>query len=161
MPTPQELEKKFWDALESDRTVMLGIEGLDNGHARPMTAMVEDKHAPIWFFTAKDTALVRDLDRGGVATANFSAKDHDLFASVQGHLVLDNDRAVIDRLWNPFIAAWFEGGKDDPNLALLRFDAQHAEIWENASSLLSGVKLLLGVDPKKSYRDKVAQVDLH
>ena len=49
----------------------------------------------------------------------------------------------------------------DPNLALLRFDAQHAEIWENASSLLSGVKLLLGVDPKKSYRDKVAQVDLH
>ena len=28
---------------------------------------------------------------------------------------------MIDRLWNPFVAAWFEG-KDDPKLQLLRFD---------------------------------------
>jgi general stress protein 26 len=73
---------------------------------------------------------------------------------------MDNDRAVIDRLWNRFVAAWFEGGKDDPKLALLRLDAERAEIWADASSMVAGIKLLLGVDPKKEYRDKVAKVTL-
>lgn len=160
MPTPQELEAKFWKALKSDRTVMLGLDGLEQGHTRPMTAQAEDDRSPIWFFTSTNTALVQQLGTGRTATASFVSKDHALFASIQGTLVQDNDRAVIDRLWNPFVAAWYEGGKDDPKLALLRMDATHAEIWENASSLLAGLKLLLGVDPKNDYKDKVADVDL-
>ena len=51
-------------------------------------------------------------------------------------------------------------GKDDPNLALLKFDLAGAEIWQDASSLLAGVKLLLGMDPKSEYRDSVARVDM-
>jgi len=73
---------------------------------------------------------------------------------------LDNDRAVIDRLWNRFVAAWYEGGKDDPKLRLLRLDPDQGQVWADASSLVAGVKMLLGIDPKKEYRDKVAKVDL-
>lgn len=161
MSNDRELEQAFWKALKSDRTVMLGLDGLENGHARPMTAQIEgDSGGPIWFFTSKDNALVGKLDRGHRAIAAFSAKDHDLFASILGDVSLDTDRAVIDRLWNPFVAAWYTG-KDDPKLALLRLDPEQAEIWRNASSLVAGVKLLLGVDPKKSYRDNVANVPLH
>ena len=87
------------------------------------------------------------------------SKDHDLFATITGQVMIDNDRAVIDRLWNPFIAAWFDG-KDDPKLVLLRMDADHAEIWENENNLLAGIKLMLGVDPKKDYADHQANVDL-
>ena len=39
-------------------------------------------------------------------------------------------------------------------------DAERAEIWEDASSLVAGIKMLLGFDPKKEYRDKVAEVRL-
>jgi len=35
-------------------------------------------------------------------------------------VVTASDRATIDRLWDRFGAAWFEGGKDDPKLALTR-----------------------------------------
>lgn len=160
MTTPQELEEKLWKALKSDRTLMLGLDGVEDGHSRPMTAQVEGEHGPIWFFTAIDNALVKHLGEGHRAIAAFSSKNHELFASIKGNLSLDNDRAVIDRLWNPFVAAWYEDGKDDPKLALLRLDAEHAEVWLNASSMLAGVKMLLGVDPKKDYRDKVADVDL-
>lgn len=158
---PQELEAKFWKALKSDRTVMLGLEGVEDGHTRPMTAMIEgDAGGPIWFFTANDNAMVQQLSQGHRAIAAFTAKDHDLFASVRGNLQRDDDRAVIDRLWNPFIAAWYEGGKDDPKLALLRLDAEQAEIWINGSSLVAGLKLLMGRDPKQDYQDKVAKVSL-
>ena len=78
---------------------------------------------------------------------------HDVVPSVT------HDPATIERLWNPFVAAWYEG-KDDPKLTLLRLDAEHAEVWLDASSLLAGVKMLLGVDPKKDYADKVRDIDL-
>lgn len=161
--TPEALETKFWKSLKSDMTLMLGLDGTENGHTRPMTAQLDgDERGPIWFFTSTDSVIAQQLAGSASrrATAAFASKGHDLFASIQGSLRSDNDHAVIDRLWNPFIAAWFEGGKDDPKLVLLRLDAEHAEIWLNASSLLSGVKLLLGMDPKKDYKDKVAQVQL-
>ncbi|NUS38859.1 MAG: pyridoxamine 5'-phosphate oxidase family protein [Lysobacter sp.] len=161
MPTPRELEDKFWDALKSDRTVMLGLDVGEGGHARPMTAQFEEARGPIWFFTTRDNALVGQLDQGVAAHASFVAKDHDLFASIGGELRLDTDRTMVDRLWNPFVATWYDGGKDDPSLALLRFDADHAEIWENTSSLLTGLKVLFGADPRREAGDKAARVDLH
>jgi general stress protein 26 len=160
MATPRELEEKFWSALKSDRTMMLGLDGVEDGHARPMTAQIEGNKGPIWFFTARDNALVEKLPLGDRAIATFASKDHDLFATVHGSLTIANDRSVIDRLWNRFVAAWFEGGKDDPKLVLLRFDPEKAEIWLDASSIVAGIKMLLGVDPKKDYREKVGEVDL-
>ena len=160
MTTPEDLEKKFWKALHSDRTVMLGLDGVEDGHSRPMTAQAEGDKGPIWFFTSTENGVAKNLKTGGRAIAAFTSKDHDLFASIRGNIVRDTDRAVIDRLWNPFVAAWYEGGKDDPKLVLLRLDAEQGEIWLNESSLFAGVKMLLGIDPKKDYKDKVAEVNL-
>ena len=160
MTSPKDIEAKFWAALKSDMTLMLGLNGVDDGHAWPMTAQVEEKHSPIWFFTARDNGIVQNLDQGTRAIATFAAKGHGLFATIHGDLKIDNDRAVIDRLWNRFVAVWYEGGKDDPKLVLLRFDAEHAEIWLNESSIFTGIKLLMGSDPKKDYKDKVANVSL-
>jgi general stress protein 26 len=162
MHTPQELEAKFWKALKSDMTVMLGVEGLDDGHMRPMTAQFDGapEQGPIWFFTSADNQIVQALPTYDRASCAFASKDHELFACVHGVLSIDHDREQIDRLWSPFVAAWFEGGKDDPKLRLLRLDAEHGEIWLNESSVFAGIKLLLGADPKKAYRDKVAKVDL-
>ena len=158
MTDSRELESRLWKHLKDDRTVMLGATGIA---PRPMTAIAENDQAPLWFFTAADTELGEALDgqRSVQAIASFAAKDHSLFAAIGGDLVLDNDPAVIDRLWNPFIAAWFEG-KDDPKLRLLRMDAADAQVWLNEHSLIAGTKLLLGIDPKKSYEDKAGKVDL-
>jgi general stress protein 26 len=163
MATTQELEEQFWKELKSDTTVMLGLVNRDDGHARPMTAQLHGERSPLWFFTVKDTDLVSELSTssgGERAFATFASKDHGLFASIHGTLKLDNDRAMVDKLWNRFVAAWYEGGKDDPKLALLRFDPEHAEIWRDASSVLSGIKLMLGIDPKQDYKDQTAQVSL-
>jgi general stress protein 26 len=159
MDNEQDLEEKLWKALESDRTVMLGVDGVEDGHSRPMTAMVEHARGPIWFFAGLPNAVVDNLAKNRRAMAAFSAKDHELFASIRGNLSVSHDRAVIDRLWTPFIAAWFDG-KDDPKLVLLRFDAESAEVWLNESSMLAGVKMLFGSDPREDYQDKVGKVDL-
>jgi general stress protein 26 len=162
MTDQAEIEAKFWKALKSDMTVMLGLVGAAEGHSHPMTAQLEGdgRSGPIWFFTSKDTSLVGAMGQGHAAMAQFASKGHDLFACIEGHLALDNDRATIDRLWNPFVAAWYSG-KDDPKLQLLRFDPSDAQIWLNENSLFAGVKMLFGIDPKKDYADKVAKVALN
>ncbi|HWK69167.1 MAG TPA: pyridoxamine 5'-phosphate oxidase family protein [Rhizobiaceae bacterium] len=161
MPTASELETKFWKALKSDMTVMLGLDGVEDGHTRPMTAQIEgDEGGPIWFFTAKDTDLVQKIVGEDRAIATFASKGHDLFATIHGTLRVDNDRAVIDRLWNRFVAAWYEGRKDDPKLTLLRLDPERAQIWLDGSSLVAGIKIMLGYDPKEEYKDNVAKIPL-
>ncbi len=160
MAKPAELEKQFWTALKSDMTMMLGLVGVEESHTRPMTAQLRGTEGPIWFFTSRDNTLVQNLHRDSRAIGTFASKDHELFASIHGRLSLDNDQDVIDDLWNPFVAAWYEGGKDDPELQLIRFDAERAEIWENANGLFAGLKTLFGIDPKKDYKDKVAEVNL-
>lgn len=165
MNTDAEIEAKFWKALKSDRVGMLGLTGVEEGHSQPMSAQLLEEHeergGPIWFFTSKDTDLARAVGPTHHALLHFSSKGHDLFAAVHGVLTPVDDRAIIDRLWNRFVAAWFEGGKDDPKLHLLRFDAQSAQIWLNEHSLFAGIRILLGRDPKQDYQRKVAEVRLH
>ncbi|HYG05051.1 MAG TPA: pyridoxamine 5'-phosphate oxidase family protein [Stenotrophomonas sp.] len=160
MADDRELEQKFWKTLKADRTVMLGLVA-ENGHAQPMTALIEgDEGGPIWFFTARDNDLVAALrDTGAQASLQLVGKGHDVFASASGTLREQTDRDMVERLWNPFIAAWYTG-KDDPKLVLLRFDPAQAQVWLNENSLWAGVKLLLGVDPKRDYADKVGDVQL-
>jgi hypothetical protein len=131
------------------------------GRPRPADDRADRRRTqPDLVFTVKENALVQNLGKSNRAIATFTSKGHDLFATVHGSVSLDRDRATIDRLWNRFVAAWYEGGKDDPRLALLRLDAERAEIWLDASSLLAGIKLLLGADPKAEYKDNVAKVAL-
>jgi len=160
MPTPKELETRFWDLLQSDMTMMLGLDGVEDGHARPMTANLLGPDKPIWFFTSKDNEIVGKLDQGNRAIATFTARNHKLFATLHGALSIETDRAMIDRLWNKYVEAWYEHGKNDPTLRLLRLDAEKVEIWEDASSLVAGIKMLFGMDPKEEYKDKVAKVSL-
>jgi len=156
----QELETKFWMSLKSDMIMMLGLVGVEESHTRPMTAQLRGSQGPIYFFTSRDNTLVQNLRADSRAIGTFAAKDHDLFASVHGRLSLSNDPEVIDELWNPFVAAWFEGGKEDPELALIRFDADRAEIWENENGLFAGLKALFGHDPKDEAAQHVAEVRL-
>jgi general stress protein 26 len=159
MATPQEIEDKFWKSLSNDRMLMLGLES-ENGHTRPMTAQIDAPHAPMWFFTSTESPLVSGLRMHNRAVATYASKGHDLFASVRGVLALEEDRDVLDRLWSRSVAAWYEGGKEDPRLALLRFDPDDAQVWLNDASLLTEVKLLFGADPKKVLGTAAATVPL-
>ena len=166
MTNETEIKAKFWKSLKSDRTMFLGLADGEDGHARPMTAQVDDEssdddnyHGPIWFFTSTDNSLYQQITMEARAAALFVSKDHDVWASVHGSLSTTQDRATIDRLWNRFVAAWYDG-KDDPKIALIRLDAESAEIWIDASSIVAGIKMLIGIDPKQDYKDKVAEVAL-
>jgi general stress protein 26 len=164
MADDREIEEKFWKALKGSPFIMLGIDGARDGATQPMTANFEDQdreEGVLWIFTANDHDLTRAMGQSNRAIASYSAKGHDLFASLRGTLRIDNDRATIDRLWSPIIAEWYEG-KDDPKMALVRFDVEDAKIWlsDVEGFLKPAFNKLLGRKPEAGMKEKVAEVSL-
>ena len=166
-----ELRKLFWQELRDSPFMMLGLQGVEDSRTRPMTAQVDvpeggdkDDGGQIYFFASKSEHLVTALGQSHNAVATYASKGHDLFAHVHGQLVLDQDRSVIERLWSPVIASWYKDGKDDPDLALIRFDTDSATIWKaetGATLKAAALKALFNVDPGKAQqKDNRADVKL-
>lgn len=136
--TAAEAEQDFWKALKSSNTGLLGLDQ-PGYHAQPMTAYREEETGTIWFFTREDTDLAKDAGVGGGQSAMFhyGSKDQKVWACIHGELsVHGNDREIIDRHWNPVLAAWYPDGKDDPMLTILRFDADDGRVWVSDGGLL-------------------------
>ena len=161
MTTGHDMKEKFWDALEDSPFVMLGLSGVDEAHTQPMTAQFDDDIPnKIFFYTNIQNRLVKALSTSHNGFFAFSAKGHDLFASISGTLSLDPDRTLIDKFWSPVVSAWYENGKDDPNLAFLRFDLGAGEIWKAGTGdfLHYMASALIRGSADKAARDDVVKV---
>ena len=152
---PQEVAETFLAKLKDSPFVMIGLDDSDDHH-EPMTAQIDDDQPnTLFFFAGKDNRIAG----GGRAMAHFAAKGHDFFACLDGDVATDNDPAQIDKLWNNQVEAWFPGGKTDPNLTLLRFDIDSAELWETDISLTGRVKMLFGGTIRSDESSSHAVVD--
>ena len=152
--TPQEIAAKFLAKLKDSPFVMIGL--MSGGHSEPMTAQIDDDRPnTLYFFAGRDNRIAS----GGDAMAQFVGKGHDFFACLAGEVSVDNDPAQIDKLWNKQVEAWFPGGKSDPNLMLLRFDIDSAELWETDISLGGRVKMLFGGTIRDEESSSHAVVD--
>lgn len=156
MSTETDIRDRFWTQLSESPFLMVALDS-GSGHSLPMTAQLDPNanHA-FWFYTSKDNRLAP----GGPAMAQFAAKDHDLFACIAGTLVTETDPAVIDRYWSKQVEAWYPGGRNDPNLLMLRFDLGTAEIWRADMSLIGVFKQLFGGDVTDEMKGKHAEVSL-
>lgn len=137
---PRKLKQDLWRKLADSPFVMVGpADG--RTHSEPLTAQLDDDQVDtLFFFIGKDNRVAS----GGKVMMQFVSKGHDFFACIDGDARVDNDFALIDKLWNKQVEAWFPGGKEDPNLALLRVDIDSAELWETDMSIAGRVKMLFG-----------------
>jgi general stress protein 26 len=155
MADTEQLKHDLWKKLADSPFLMIGLSDTHQHHI-PLTAQLdEDQVDTLFFFVAKDNRLTP----GGPAMAQFVGKGHDYFACLDGTVRVDNDFAQIEKLWSPQVEAWFPDGKDDPNLALLRFDIDSAELWESDISLAGKVKMLFGGKIKSDELGSHAKVD--
>ena len=127
----KDAEDRLFKAIEDTRVGMLGVAGGEPRHMQPMTAYVEREANELWFFTYRDTDLVRDVNASGGHYAMFCviSKDREVYACLGGELEEHFDRERMERYWNPVVAAWYPEGKDDPRLTLLRMRLDDAQMW--------------------------------
>ncbi|MDB5725268.1 MAG: ral stress protein [Novosphingobium sp.] len=151
-----ELRKKFWHSFEDSPFVMLQLDS-DPDSAAPMTAQLDrDANHAIWFFTGRDNRFAAK----GAATATFASKGHDVFARFAGVLTEETSRERLDKQWSNFVEAWFPGGKDDPNLLMLRMDLGDASIWASEMGVIGVAKMAMGMDVRDDVKGQKAEITL-
>lgn len=153
---PDELKSKFWTALADSAFVFLQRDA-NPASAVPMTAQLDPKaDSAIWFFTSKG----HDLALPGQVTATFASKDHDLFARFSGTLAPERDQGRFDKFWSNFVKAWYDEGKDDPQLAFMRMDLGDAEIWSAEMGVLTTAKMMLGQPVRDDMKEQHVETTL-
>ncbi|WP_051687457.1 MULTISPECIES: pyridoxamine 5'-phosphate oxidase family protein [Micrococcales] len=128
------------EIMRSERFVMMTSVSRDDGrlHSHPMTPQLVTDDAEVWFFIGLDGGQADDIDKN--PEINLSFAEVGSWLSVSGHVQFENsNRAMIDRLWTDSTAAWFEGGKEDPQLGLMRFVGESAQLWGNPSGRIASV----------------------
>lgn len=140
--TDQEAREQLWKQLQRGRIAMLWIP--DSGqHPQPMSIFPEEDANAIWFITSSGSDLAKAVGHGAEARMTFVPSAQDYHASLEGALEVVHDGAKIDALWSTPVAAWFEGGREDPTVRLLRFTPAEAAIWASQSNpVLVGMKML-------------------
>jgi len=138
----KETKDQLWSQLEKGFASMLRIEGSDQ-HPQPMSHFADRDAGVIWFITSSQTDLAQAIGNGVDAGMTFISKSQDYHASLKGRLEIVEDDAKLDELWSIPVAAWFEHGREDPSIRLLRFRPAEAAIWaSDANRLLVGLKML-------------------
>lgn len=156
MSSQADIRERFWADISSSPYLMVGLQDARE-HNVPMTAQLDPKaNHCFWFYTSRDNRLAR----GGAAMAQFASKDHYLFACIQGVLAEEADPAVIDRYWSQEVESWYPGGRDDPNLLMLRFDLGTAEIWRSDLSIGGMFRKMFGGDVRDEMKGKHAEIAL-
>lgn len=140
--TTEDAIGQLWAQLANARVVMLSVP--ESGqHPQPMTHFADRESKAIWFITSSETDLAEAVGAGARGQLTLATPKQDYQASVRGDLSFVQDAAKLDELWNPFAAAWFEEGRDDPNVRLLRFTPDEAAVWASeANAILVGLRLM-------------------
>ena len=153
---PAKLKQKFWEAMKESSFVMLQLDA-DQDSAAPMTAQLDkDANSAIWFFAERNGRFAAL----GPATVTYESKGHDVFCRFSGILQEETSRERLDKHWSNFVQAWFPGGKDDPNLLIMRMDLGNASIWAGELGVINTARMMLGLDVTDKIEGGFAEVKL-
>ena len=137
--TDEQRREHLWALVKDIRFAMFTTRH-SNGHlhARPMTTQNRaiDEDTSLWFFMSRSSELVADLATEPEVNLAYADPGADRYVSVSGEAAVVNDMEKKQRLWTKMAAAWFPGGVDDPDLALVQVRITHANYWDVKDSKL-------------------------
>jgi len=139
MSTDTNVEQHLWPLIKGIKFAMFTTHhGKDELHSRPMTTqnkeMPDDK---LWFFMSIKSDAVDEFARQPKVNISYADTGDDVYVSVSGSAEVVKNKAQLEVLWSKFAQAWFPGGMDDPDLALVCVTVSHAHYWNSTKNKLT------------------------
>lgn len=127
---------KLWDMIGDIRFGMLTLRGQDGQlHSSPMTTQNgSDRGGVLWFFMSRSGERIRALQAEPEVNVAYADPDADKYVSISGVARIVEDPAKKRELFDSTSKAWFAGGADDPDLALVAIVVSEAEYWDVKSN---------------------------
>ncbi len=138
MSSPEHKEL-IWNLIKNIKVGMLVTsqsEPAANLHARPMSLVQEAYDGTLYFYTHENDEKVYEIEKDKDVCLSFASPQDNTYVSLSGTARLNKDEDLINRYWSNAVEAWFEGGKDNPNITMLEVKISSGEHWDSTSNKL-------------------------
>jgi general stress protein 26 len=116
----------------------------------------------LWFITDKRSRKVKAIESGAETTLMFQNDKEGAYLNLSGRAAVVDDRKRLEELYTTLQRTWFPLGLDDPNITLIRFDAEQGDYWDSHDSLVrlafAFAKSIITRTPGKSGNAGVAKL---
>ena len=133
MSSPEH-KQKIWNLIKDIKTGMLTTLHGKELRARPMVLVQDEYDGTLWFYTDLESEKVMEVEKDHDVCVTFADPDNQVYVSLTGIGRPTRDKALINKYWNNFVAAWFPEGKDSANVGMLEIKVQKGEHWDSDSS---------------------------
>jgi len=99
-------------------------------NARPMSANEVDDEGNLWFISNARSNKNFEIKQDDKVQLFFSKISDSKYLSVFGHASVYTDKSTIEQHWVPIGKAWFEEGKDDPDVSIIKVTPSDAYYWD-------------------------------
>ncbi|MGN6264043.1 MAG: pyridoxamine 5'-phosphate oxidase family protein [Ginsengibacter sp.] len=156
----EEAVKKIKDFVNDIKVCMFCTKVTDLPfRTRPMSTVEVDEEGNLWFFTGKSSDKNDEIKDNDTVQLIYAKNSDVHFLTITGKATMVQDEAKKDELWNPIVKAYFPGGKEDPDLALIKVKPDAAHYWDTvygkmvtwlkmATSAVTGNRADVGVEGK-------------
>jgi len=135
--TDHEARAKVWDMIKDIRISLMVTHDYEGQlRSRPMAAQQEDFDGELWFFTSEQSGKIEELEANPQVLLGYADTSSQNYVSITGTAEIVRDQAKVKQLWTEMLRTWFPKGHDDPDIALIKVKAEHAEYWDSASSMM-------------------------
>lgn len=103
-------------------------------YAVPMSRQEVDEEGNIWYLLSAESETHRNVLNNSNVSIMFADTSSYNFLSLNGKGEILNDQEGIDKYWNKMIEAWFEKGREDPNIRVMKVSPIEAHYWDNKTN---------------------------
>lgn len=155
----EEAAKKFRKLVKDINVCMFITSNKEKDHTRPMATIEVEDNGTLWFFTDIRSIKVEEVSMDNSVHLVYAHPGKESYLDVWGKASVVTDRDKIREKWSTIVKAWFPGGVEDPNIALLKVEPQNTYYWDAetgkmvaflkiAASVVTGAKLAEGAEGK-------------
>lgn len=118
----------------------------DGSTCRPMSTQLADDEGYLWFFSDVHSDKNKEIKADKHIQLFYSHPGKSSYLVVNGEAVIIVDAKKAEELWSPLVKTWFKGGKDDPNLSIIKVAVNSAYYWDvEGSKMINFFKMLASV----------------
>ena len=147
----KDIEVAMFSTISSDNKIL----------SRPMQTQEVEFDGELWFLTMKDTDKYQEITANPHVNLAYAGKS---YVSISGTAEFIEDEAKKKEYWNPVFDKMLDTSYDDPNVVLIKVDADSAEYWDSGNTLKSVktfVKKLTNNETKKDEKEINDTVDFN
>jgi general stress protein 26 len=118
----------------------------DGSTSRPMSAIKVCDQGNIWFFSEKNSAKNKEIEQDNVVRLFFSSPSKNSYLVVNGEASISSDKTKIEELWTPAAKIWFNEGKDDPRISVIKVKPSGCYYWDtDGNRMINFFKMIVSV----------------